>query len=648
MGRVYEICHKGHKVKLYSVTSWISLFNDLGFYEKRSIYRNAEESITIGNNGHRLIKQILRGKGVSMGQWRLLDPKSKNVLMAFKRWKDHTGFKPLHVELRVHSLRYAFGGTLDAIGWINGEIVLVDWKTGLLNERYIRLQLVLYFIAYLERYPRRKIHGLRGVYFNKNTGEFSEFYISLSEIKEIFHQFIEYLERTDISLIRQWGGLESLEFRKKIVGGIEMESTKAIATKQNSSLSQSPIYGNAMEILKTWYPFAPEADRMKAAQLIWYYKAPPNKVYLIPRKNGARAKAIGCTCDKFENCPHKSVYDWVLTVGIEVSRMVSSRGRAIQYIDGPRYMTEEEEMKFFKKTNPEKIRFITYLRDAKSGASAWGHGEIDKNVRVMGAEGGNSLENLASYRSERKALSRLPTVDTVIPEFEVNEGLTEIPIPSKQLETYPDLVTGEIIEGKEGQVSEVAQQPQEAFGIDQASSQAISSKESKPDNSNHPWLKKCWIPEHQGAKWKPDRYHNLDHFVDQNTYCKFKKILQNEIAKVIKEKGMLPVDAEVILETKYQKTWAKLSNESSIELYEFIKTLSPKQYPSNIFKTEIDGMAKDLGWTDLVLKQFLVSCSYPKVVDLKQLTTSQRDDFKNKMLDQIATNAKKEPQKPLL
>ena len=58
----------------------------------------------------------------------------------------------------------------------------------------------------------------------------------------------------------------------------------------------------------------------------------------------------------------KEIYETVR--GIRFSRKVTRRKHRFSFLDDtPRLMTEEEERRYYKKPDPERVRYITKIKD---------------------------------------------------------------------------------------------------------------------------------------------------------------------------------------------------------------------------------------------------------------------------------------------
>jgi len=194
---------------------------------------------------------------------------------------------------------------------------------------------------------------------------------------------------------------------------------------------------DAMEIMETIWPDAPLPDKKAAALLCAGYNLNPlmNHVFLIKFNKKKDGRIIGA--------------EWARVLGIKAKRLISSRQGAVQYLDmSPRIMTEEEQIKAWGKVDNANVCFMTHLRDAKSGAEAYGFGKWPKMSEPYGTDKGNSKENMSAIRSESQALDRLrpgemPTGVAIADEQYVD---TDYKIEvSEEVEPVVELATKEIL-----------------------------------------------------------------------------------------------------------------------------------------------------------------------------------------------------------
>lgn len=97
-------------------------------------YRRARDDAgDSGTLAHRMIEAHIHDEPWDESQEARIDPavlkRAKNAFQNFLQWKDQTKLELVVTELPLVSETHRFGGTLDAIGMVKGELCLVDWKT---------------------------------------------------------------------------------------------------------------------------------------------------------------------------------------------------------------------------------------------------------------------------------------------------------------------------------------------------------------------------------------------------------------------------------------------------------------------------------------------------------------------------------------
>lgn len=98
-------------------------FNTLAFINKESA-----EGKTIGTQIHDAIQQHIEKEEVRIEtEFTEQVSNALNSFMQFK--KDHPDIKLKTAEMMLTSEKYQYNGTLDCIGKIGGDLVLLDWKT---------------------------------------------------------------------------------------------------------------------------------------------------------------------------------------------------------------------------------------------------------------------------------------------------------------------------------------------------------------------------------------------------------------------------------------------------------------------------------------------------------------------------------------
>jgi len=380
----------------------------------------SQVAMDIGNQVHDIIKEINRGKTYSKKEWEPVPEPVKQSVRAYIRWQKATGYISKESEYTVFSAKHGYAGTVDDLGLIKGYAAICDWKSGFMDPTAVALQLVAYFMAYLEMNPKRVLNDLRGVHLDKKTGNFAERIIDKSEIKKLFDQFL-YMKEQAMP--------ETGEVNIKEVSSMTMNpaQTKAVArvARDERSLAVSEKQAAALDILRTSYPDAPEVEIKAAAIICATYDGDPlmGDIFLIPYK------------DK-----DKGTVTWSRVCSIKFKRKLGQRVSPFTYLDDtPRMLSEAEGVKIYGKRwasfSKGKIVAITKLRDLATGKTSQGVGTWPESAGVIGAIKGNTQENMAFIRSESQAIERLNI--TAVPQMDVID------------ERFVDTTTGEILESPE-------------------------------------------------------------------------------------------------------------------------------------------------------------------------------------------------------
>ena len=179
---------------------------------------------------------------------------------------------------------------------------------------------------------------------------------------------------------------------------------------------------SAKEMLAVLFPNAERAspaEFKKAIGLCIDYGADPRlgEVFMIPYK-------VDILDEKgLKTGKKKEVFETVR--GIRFTRKVTRRKHKFAFLDDtPRLMTEEEERRYYKKPDPERVRYIAKIKDMVTSETATGRGEwpmyrtylssgkLEKSLNnPKGLDKGNSMENMASIHSERAAYDYLYPTD---------------------------------------------------------------------------------------------------------------------------------------------------------------------------------------------------------------------------------------------
>lgn len=116
---------------------------------KSSLYEDSKKACDVGTAAHGMIECHINGTPVDdalQGLEPELASKALNAFEQYLAWERQTKIKMLsrYQEIQLVSPEFQFGGTPDAIGEIDGQIVLIDWKTSNAVYQDYLLQLAAY------------------------------------------------------------------------------------------------------------------------------------------------------------------------------------------------------------------------------------------------------------------------------------------------------------------------------------------------------------------------------------------------------------------------------------------------------------------------------------------------------------------------
>lgn len=146
-GELYQTVSDTPKM---STTAWkIALIDKIG--KTKASQKELTKASEIGSQAHSRIEwEIKRQLLHDVGPCPIISPQAQLAVGAWERWKNSVRFNPLLCEQAVWSDIHEYAGTMDLIAEINGEITLLDWKTGKAVYKEAHLQNAAYRMAVLE------------------------------------------------------------------------------------------------------------------------------------------------------------------------------------------------------------------------------------------------------------------------------------------------------------------------------------------------------------------------------------------------------------------------------------------------------------------------------------------------------------------
>lgn len=90
-----------------------------------------DEAGRIGTLGHYMIESDLRDEDADLSEYSPAQiDQASNAFIKYLTWKQEHTVEPVLVEEVMVSDKYRFGGTCDCLAYVNGQLTLLDIKTG--------------------------------------------------------------------------------------------------------------------------------------------------------------------------------------------------------------------------------------------------------------------------------------------------------------------------------------------------------------------------------------------------------------------------------------------------------------------------------------------------------------------------------------
>lgn len=149
---------------------------DAAFQEAKYAYRRTQQdALTVGTLAHNWIEQHLLGNTQPMPE----NEQARSSCEAALKWLEAHSWKTVSAERRIYSREHHYAGTLDYLAYIDGKLVVSDWKTSKRLYDEYTLQLSAYVQALKEEGVETEGRWL--IRIDKETGEFEEKFLSPEE-----------------------------------------------------------------------------------------------------------------------------------------------------------------------------------------------------------------------------------------------------------------------------------------------------------------------------------------------------------------------------------------------------------------------------------------------------------------------------------
>lgn len=145
----------------------------------------------IGTDFHKCVEDYL-----NHGCYNTSNARMAGMMRSFVKWTYQIDGIIESTELKVVSKTHTYSGTLDAVGFVGGKNVVVDWKTSSRIYDDMQLQLSAYAQAYNEQTGNKIKDGLI-VHVSKDKPDFK---VTIKEFKlgkRVFNKFLKLRQRFD-------------------------------------------------------------------------------------------------------------------------------------------------------------------------------------------------------------------------------------------------------------------------------------------------------------------------------------------------------------------------------------------------------------------------------------------------------------------
>lgn len=139
--------------------------DDLCYRAKKQHNWIKEKTADIGTRAHECIDRIIKGEDYE------ITPDIKNSVEEFLRWRDHSRMEIVLGDTKIASQKYEYGGSLDALGYADGEFVIIDFKTSNQFSKEYAYQVAAYGQAFQETFGE-EINRMIILRIGRDEGEF--------------------------------------------------------------------------------------------------------------------------------------------------------------------------------------------------------------------------------------------------------------------------------------------------------------------------------------------------------------------------------------------------------------------------------------------------------------------------------------------
>ena len=172
--------------------------------EIESLYDKRDEAAESGTLAHEMVEKHIDGEdpmsAIPEGTPENIRADALRAFQSYEKWAETSTLEFYEQELQMVSEELQFGGCPDAIGYIDGELSMIDFKTSRSVYVDYMIQVAAYAILWDENHPNEPITGgYHLLRFSKTGGDFAHHY--WSELEDAKQQFRLLRQAYDIDKI---------------------------------------------------------------------------------------------------------------------------------------------------------------------------------------------------------------------------------------------------------------------------------------------------------------------------------------------------------------------------------------------------------------------------------------------------------------
>jgi hypothetical protein len=154
-----------------------------------------DEAASAGHVAHELIEAAIVGREPVMNQEWSDDvmERGRGAFASFLKWRASTKVEIAVTERALVSEKYRYGGTFDAVGYVDDELCLLDWKSG----GSVYADYLIQLAAYKQLWEENEGGSLAGFHLlrvGKELGDFHHHYWPAASLSFAWEAFVKMRE----------------------------------------------------------------------------------------------------------------------------------------------------------------------------------------------------------------------------------------------------------------------------------------------------------------------------------------------------------------------------------------------------------------------------------------------------------------------